>query len=168
MNREQFLQYAAGVYHGTRSVIRAVPADKLDYRPHPDMMSVAQVLEHLGIACGGSIKYVIDGNFGPLKEPLQLLTADQLPKSLSKEDSLRALDADEKLMCEIVNGWSEEEFQTKMIQPPWLPFAQPAWQFCLDMVDHLSGHRMQLFQYLKQTGEPVNTWTLYGAEVPNG
>jgi hypothetical protein len=59
-------------------------------------------------------------------------------------------------------GMSEEDFQSRMIQLPWAPVKIPAWALALMMADHLSVHRMQLFQYLRIMGLPVNTMTLYG------
>lgn len=164
MNRELYLEYASNAYTAARSVIRAVPADKLDYRPAPGMMSVAQLLHHIGTACGMAVQMVIQGDHKPMDpaNPMHMPTLDELETCSSAEEALRMLDEDQALLKKTVMALSEEDFQTGMTQPPWMPVPSNKTVFCLDMVDHLTGHKMQLFQYLRILGEKVNTWTLYG------
>ncbi|NUP90662.1 MAG: DinB family protein [Candidatus Sumerlaeia bacterium] len=163
MTREDFLHYAAGVYHGTRSVLRAVPADQLDHRPRPGMMSIGQLIRHLASATASPFKYVLE-NPGPAPGAgPQLPPVDFYKPYDTVQEALEHLDRDEKSLRETVMAMTEEEFQTRDVRPPWMPHAMKVWHFALDMVDHQSSHRMQLFQYLRCLGLPVNTFTLYGA-----
>lgn len=162
MNREEFLEYAAPVYQAARAVLKAVPADRLDYAPRAGMLTIGQVAMHIGSACAGAIQFVAGGNFPPMTEKMGLPPGESFPTGTIAE-ALAALDADEKLLREIVMGWTEEQFQHDVVQEPWSPVPTTNWKLCLSMLDHLSGHKMQLFQYLRILGCDVNTWTLFGA-----
>jgi DinB superfamily len=163
MNREQFLTYAAGIYGATRSVMKAVPADMVQHRPRPEMMSIAQLIRHTASACAGPIGMMLGGDFPkPEGGELKLPTVEEMEGYDTVQEALDHLDRDEKQLRELVMGLSEEEFQTREVQPPWLPMPVAIWFFGLMMLDHLSTHRVQLFQYLKAEGLPVNTMTLWG------
>lgn len=162
MTREEFLACATETYAGTRSVLRAVPADKIDYCPREGMLSIAKLIRHIASACAGPFKFVLEGNFPPPTGKGPMTPASELKGYGSVDEALSHLDEDEKLLRSTVMGLSEEEFQTNQIQLPWAPVKVPVWHLGLMMTDHLSGHRMQLFQYLRILGEPVDTYTLYG------
>ena len=46
-NREFFLQHCAAEFPRFVGVLKAAPADKLDYRPHPKSRSAYELIGHL-------------------------------------------------------------------------------------------------------------------------
>ncbi|MBN1475311.1 DinB family protein [Candidatus Sumerlaeota bacterium] len=163
MNREQFLGYAAGIYGATRSVMKAVPPGMVQHRPRPEMMSIAQLIRHTASACASPIGAMLKGDFPkPEGGELKLPTVEEMEGYDTVQEALDHLARDEKQLRELIMRLGEEEFQTREVHPPWLPKPVPVWLFSLMMLDHLSSHRVQLFQYLKSQGLPVNTMTLWG------
>jgi hypothetical protein len=55
---------------------------------------------------------------------------------------------------------SEDEFSNKIITVPW-GWKSKMEKMALDLREHFTNHKMQLFTYLKLLGLPVNTETLY-------
>lgn len=163
MTREGFLAHAARIYRGARSVLRAVPPDLIDHRPQPSMMSVGQLIRHMASACGGAFEFALHFRHEPAAPPHTEPRLDSLRSHGSAGDALAHLDRDEQALRRTVLGLSEEEFQTREVPLPWSGETVPVWMLALLMADHLSVHRMQLFQYLRAAGLPVDTGTLYGS-----
>ena len=72
------------------------------------------------------------------------------------------MDKDFQLMRDELGNMTDDEFNTKMIHAPWMPFAVPFSAFMMQALKHVSNHRMQLFLWLKLSGEKINTAHLYG------
>lgn len=169
MSKQEFLAYVGYIYEATRSVMQAVPHQKLNYRPRPEMMSIGQLMHHMSSICGGSIKQVFEGNFPPAdpNRPVQWSSEKDLHECRSVQEALDRLNRDEASLKIILNQMDNADFRNRNVQPPWSPKPFKAWLFCLLMADHLSLHRMQLYQYLRLLGEPVDTLTLYGLHSPH-
>jgi hypothetical protein len=163
MTREGFLRYAATVYGGAESVLRAVPPSMISHRPQPAMMSVSQLIRHMASACGGSFKFVLEFKPDPAAAPHAEPSLDRLLGYETPAEALSHLGRDQSALREAVMALGEEEFQTRVIALPWAPALRvPLWELGLMMVEHLSNHRMQLFQYLRASGLHIDTSTLYG------
>ncbi len=170
MTKQEFLVFVDNIYQGARSVMHSIPRDKLNFRPRPDMMTIGQLIHHMGILCGGSIKHVFEGKFPPSdpSKPVDVWTAEKdLHECRTVQEGLDLLDRDEATLKVLLKEMDPNDFRSKTVQPPWSPKPLKIWHYCLLMADHLSCHRMQLYQYLKILGEPVNTATLYGLNPSN-
>jgi uncharacterized damage-inducible protein DinB len=72
------------------------------------------------------------------------------------------LQEDKKTALDSLAKCSDEQLQTKPAPAPWDPTPMPLGQRLLQMLDHLKGHKGQLFYYLKLQGKPVNTMDYFG------
>lgn len=169
MTKQEFLIYVDGIYAGARSVIHAVPHGKMNYRPRPDMMSIGQLLHHMGSGCGGSIKHVLEGKFPPTdpSKPIIWTGESDFHECRTVQEALDRLDRDEATLKVVLTEMEPDDFRSRTIQPPWSPTPYKLWHYCLMMADHLSCHRMQLYQYLKLLDVPVDTTILYGLKLEN-
>ncbi|TFG09643.1 hypothetical protein EU538_04335 [Candidatus Thorarchaeota archaeon] len=60
---------------------------------------------------------------------------------------------------------SEEEFVESKLRPFYQAEGYRAWSECLqEMTSHLAMHKMQVWMYLRISGEHVDMYTYYGAE----
>ena len=130
----------------TKSVLAAVPAGNLDYRPDPCAKTANELLRHIAVADNFFLKSVIDGVFAPgsvtipdnLKTPAEV--ADWYEQTYAAN-----FDAVSKL--------PRENF-IKMVDFRGL-FQRPAYAFIQFGLVHTIHHRGQLSTYLRPMGSKV-------------
>lgn len=166
-------------YHATELLIKRVDPASLDWKPSEgkNWMTMGQLLQHLGCACGSAVKGFATGDWGPagdqppeadMKPEDMLPPAEALPTCESIEQVLAMLAEDRKTGLETLDALTNEEIATRLASAPWDPRELPLGFRIMQMVDHIKQHKGQLFYYLKMQGQDVNTWTLYGMEPPAG
>lgn len=130
----------------TSSVLAAVPAAHLDYRPDPHAKSAGELLRHIASADILFLKTVIDGVFVPggVKIPEGLTTPAEIVHWYEKEYA-KNLDAVGKLSGE----------QLMKIVDFRGSFQRPAFTFLQMGLLHAVHHRGQLSTYLRPMGGKV-------------
>jgi hypothetical protein len=161
------------VYSTAEALLDKVDAARLDWKPPAgsNWMTVAQLLRHLGEACGAGCRAFLTGDWGlppgvkmediPPEEMLP--PAEKLPAVTTLDEARRLLAADKALAFEALAQAAKENLGTQVLDAPWAP-GKPhplGWHF-LQMAAHLGHHKSQLFYYLKLQGVPVNTADLWG------
>ena len=164
MTREEYMEYAGNVYRATRGLAALTPADKLDYKPMEGVFSVAQLLKHCGECLGKMASMALHDNWPQMPEGEMLPPADNFPRVSTIQEAINELDKDWQLMSEELQTLTDDEFNTKMVEPPWMPMPVPFAAFMMQSMEHLCNHRMQLFLWLKMSGEKLNTIHLYGMQ----
>ena len=156
MKKDEFIQYSLDAFKPAETMLKMIPADKLDWKPGPTFMTMGQLICHLGEGIGGELRMAITNSWP------QMDTAGGPPPtpSCNVQEALAKMEKDKTTLRELLAGISEEDFANKMVSVPW------GWQskmerMALDFRDHFVHHKMQLFTYLKLLGLPVNTQTLY-------
>jgi len=159
-------------YAVAEKLVDRVDDGALDWKPATgtNWMTTGQLLKHISDACGASIKGFVTGDWGMpegfdpqnMKPEEMLLPAEKLPAVASKAEAKRLLAEDKALALEMLERCSEEELATKPAPAPWDAMQLPLGQRLLQMVEHLSSHKGQLFYYLKLQGESVHTGDLWG------
>ena len=159
MNKEEFRQYVIDAFRPAESLIKMVPADKLEWKPGADFMTMGQLICHLcdgGI--GDALRKTISGDW-PEPEELEASMKHAMPLC-DVQGALNKLEQEKKVLSETLAGVSEEDFQNKIVSVPW-GWEAKIEQIALRFLEHFFHHKMQLFTYLKLLGLPVNTTTLY-------
>jgi hypothetical protein len=159
-------------YAVTDGLMNLVGEAKLDWKPPTgsNWMTTGQLLRHLTDACGMSCRGFVTGDWGMpegvdlsnLKPDEMLPTAEKMPSISSVAEARRLLEQDKKLAIEMVEKSGEEGLAHRVAIAPWDKSEMILGHRLLQMVDHLSHHKGQLFYYLKLQGEPVNTSHLWG------
>jgi uncharacterized damage-inducible protein DinB len=85
-----------------------------------------------------------------------------MPKSNSAAEALKEIDRDWELLKQEMEKITDGEFNQNKINVPWMPFPMTILELMMQSMEHLSNHRMQLFTWLKLSGEELNTGHLYG------
>jgi len=162
MTPKDLAAYADGIYAASAGLIRLAPEDRWTWKPgNQNYMTIGQLCFHLSEATGKTLRGFITGDWGKLPEEGEMLpSAEKLP-SCTKQEALARLEEDRKLMHQMLDSLPAEEFDRRIVSAPW-GGQKPLWYYCMSMVEHLTAHKMQLFQYLKLLGQPVNTMHLYG------
>jgi hypothetical protein len=161
MTKNDFYELVMEAYKPAETLIRMVPADKLDWRPGPSFMSLGQLISHLTEPLADGVQCLVTNQwpFTP-EQMVEGMKMENMP-SCGVEQAVERLQKDKAALREVLASLSEEEFTQKIVSAPW------GWQGKLEKMavlfrEHFTNHKMQLFTYLKLLGLPVNTETLYG------
>jgi len=160
MTKNEFYEVVMGNYGPAGTLIGMVPADKLNWRPGPTFMSVGQVLCHLSDGLGGGFEMLLSGKWPSMEEMEEGMKLENLP-SCSPQEALDKLEKDKKILRQVLDGMSQEDFTNKVVSVPW-GWKAKMERMAIGFLEHFTNHKMQLFTYLKLLGLPVNTQTLYG------
>ena len=134
-----------------------VDDDKLDWKPETgsNWMTTGQLLMHITNACGSGMKGFVTGDWGmpadfdpsQLKKEDMLPPAEKMPTIGSPAEAEQLLAEDKKTAVEMLAKCSEKDLSTKPAPAPWDPSEMILGHRMLQMVDHLSAHKGQLFYY---------------------
>jgi uncharacterized damage-inducible protein DinB len=159
-------------YNATEGLLGLVDEDMLTWKPQggSNWMTTGQLLMHITNACGAPMKGFVTGDWGfpegldPRQIPPEemLPPAEKLPAISSVSEARKLLAADKQTALEMIDSTREDDLANKTASAPWSPRQKVLGQWMLEMVDHLTSHKSQLFFYLKLQGEPVNTGHLWG------
>jgi len=161
MTKNEFYEVVMENYRPAEKLIGMVPADKLTWQPGRTFMSTGQVLCHLSGGLGGDLEMLLSGKFPSMKEMEEGMKLENLP-SCSPQEALDKLEKDKKILRQVLDGLSEEDFASKVVSVPW-GWKAKMERMAFNFLGHFLNHKMQLFTYLKLLGLPVNTETLYGS-----
>lgn len=162
MTRNEYLKFVEGIHKATRGLIQITPDKKLDYKPKEDLMTIAQILKHLTGSLGESFSMAVNNSWPTMSEEEMLPSAEKMPKSNSAAEALKEIDHDWELLKQEFNKITDGEFNQNKINVPWMPYPMTYVEYMMQCMEHLSNHRMQLFIWLKLSGEALNTSHLYG------
>jgi len=160
MTKNEYYEVVMGNYAPVEKLIGMVPADKVNWRPGPTFMSVGQVISHLSDGLGGGLEMMVSGKFPSMEEMEVGMKLENLP-SCGPKEGLDKLEMDKKILRQVLDGMSEEDFTNKVFSVPW-GWKAKMERMAIAFLEHFTNHKMQLFTYLKLLDLPVNTQTLYG------
>ena len=155
MKKEEFYQYALDSFRPAETMLKMVPADKLEWKPGPTFMTMGNLICHMSEGIGTELRMALTNSW-PKPEDMK---QKEMP-TCSVQEALDKLERDKTTLREVLASVSEEEFASKVISVPW-GWKSPMEKMALDFREHFTNHKMQLFTYLKLLGFPVNTETLY-------
>ena len=156
MKKDEFYEYSLAAFRPAESLLKMVPADKLDWKPGPTFMTLGQLICHLSTGIGTELKMLINNSW---PKPEEMSAQGQMPSCGIKE-ALANIEKDKITLREVLAGVTEKDFATKIVSTPW-GFQGNLEKMSLDFREHFVNHKMQLFTYLKLLGFAVNTETLY-------
>ena len=160
MTKDEFYDFAMQAYRPAETLIRMAPADKLDWRPAANFMSLGQLLCHVSEGLGGELRLLVTGNWPTMEEMDKEMRLESLP-ACSVVEALAKLEKDKATLREALAGISAEDFAQKVVSVPWGVQGKTE-KMALYFREHLTSHKQQLFTYLKLLRLPVDTTTLYG------
>jgi len=161
------------VYAVTDKLMAMLNDEDLNWKPATgsNWMTSGQLLEHMTAACGMCCKGFVTGDWGlpegvdfkDMPEEDMLPTAEKMPTVESVAAARKTLAEDRNVGLAMIEQAGEDKLGSKMMSAPWEPDNDKLLgKHMLDMVNHLSTHKAQLFYYLKLMGRPVDTKSLWG------
>jgi uncharacterized damage-inducible protein DinB len=158
VKKDDFYQYSMEAFRPAESMLKMIPADKMDWKPGPGFMTMSELICHLSEGIGTELKMAINNSW-PKPEEMSEAMKGKMPEC-SVQEAMAKLEKDKTTLRELLSGLTEKDFAEKIVKVPW------GWEFnmekmALNFRDHFVHHKMQLFTYLKLLGMPVNTETLY-------
>ena len=160
MTKDEFYDFVMHAYRPAETMIRMAPADKLDWRPGPQFMSLGQLICHMASGLGAGLRATLAGNWPPMEEMDKGMRLENLP-ACAVAEALAKLEKDKATLREVLASVSAEDFAQKVVSVPWGAKGKTE-QMALYFREHFTNHKQQLFTYLKLLGLPVDTATLYG------
>ena len=160
-------------YTVTEGLLDLVEDDSLDWKPcaENNWMTAGQLLRHITDACGAAIRGFVTGDWGlpegvefsDLPPEEMLPPAEKLPTIERVARAKELLAMDKKLALDMLAQCDESALANNIANAPWDSSEMVLGHRLLQMIDHLSQHKSQLFYYLKLQGKPVHTGHLWGA-----
>jgi len=157
VKKDEYFQYALEAYKPAATMMKMIPADKLDWKPGPTFMSMGHLIYHLSDGIGTELRMLVNNSWPNPENMAELMK--QTP-TCTVPEALEKLEKDKATLGEVLAGVTEEDFTNKIVSVPW-GWQSPLEKMALNFRDHFVHHKMQLFLYLKLLGLPVNTETLY-------
>ena len=125
---------------------------------------------HITNACGMGMRGFVTGDWGlpegvkmsDLPPEEMMPPAEKMPAVGTVAEAKHLLAKDKQLALDTLAQCDENTLDTRKVGAPWDPRELILGNRLLQMVDHLSQHKAQLFYYLKLQGKPVNTGHLWG------
>jgi hypothetical protein len=159
VKKDEFYNYALSAFRPAESLLKMIPADKLDWKPGPNFMTMGQLICHLGDGIGTEMRMLVNNSWPKPEEMSEAMKQGQMP-TCTVPDALAKLEKDKTTLRDVLAGVTEEDFANKIVSVPW-GWKANLEKMSLDFREHFVCHKMQLFTYLKLLGFPVNTETLY-------
>jgi hypothetical protein len=159
VKKDAFYQYAVDSFRPAESMLKMVPADKLNWKPGPSFMTLGQLICHLGDGIGTELRMLVNNSWPKPEEMGEAMKPGKMP-ACDVQEALAKLEKDKATLREVLAGVTEEDFANKIVSVPW-GWKANLEKMSLDFREHFINHKMQLFTYLKLLGFPVNTETLY-------
>lgn len=159
MTKNEFYECVMEAYRPAEALLRMIPADKLDWRPAANFMSLGQLICHLGGGLGFDLRCLITAQWPSPEEMAEGMKLENMP-SCGAEEALGKLEKDKAILRETLDGITEEDFASKEVSAPW-GMSGKLERMAVSFREHFTNHKMQLFTYLKLLGFPVDTGTLY-------
>jgi len=140
---------------GLRRVIERIPADRLDFRPHPKSFTLGDLANHLATVPGWVVSTMAETelDFG-----LPEVRARQPKPSTTVEGMLRTLDAGVEAALAALSKAGDGDFQViwSLKNEGQLILAMPRIAVYRSFVmNHIIHHRAQLTVYLRMLDVPV-------------
>jgi DinB superfamily len=159
MTKDDFYGLVTQAFRPATTLIKMVPADKLDWQPGPKFMTFGQLICHLGSGVGEGVRLLHTGQWPSMEEMQTGMKQENLP-SCGVEEALNKLEADKQILRAALEEISEDDFTGRIVSVPW-GFQGKFELLALGFLEHFTNHKMQLFTYLKLLDMPVSTPTLY-------
>ena len=160
MTKDEYYDFVMQAYRPTMTLMGMTPADKLDWRPAPNFMTLGQLICHLSTGLGSELRVVVAGDWPSPEKMVEEMRLENMP-SCTPAEALTKLERDKRTLRELLAGISAEDFTEKVVSVPW-GVQGKLEQMALYFREHFTNHKQQLFTYLKLLGLPVDTTTLYG------
>lgn len=158
VKKNEFCEYCINGFGPVEGMLKMVPADKLDWKPAANFMSMGELICHLSEGIGAELRMLITNSW-PKPEEMSEAMKGKMP-TCNVEQALAKLEKDKTTLREVLAGVTEEEFAGKVVSTPW-GMSGKLETMAFEFKEHFTNHKMQLFTYLKLLGLPVNTQTLY-------
>jgi len=151
------IEQVKDAYRAAAGLLELVEDDQLSWKPESgeNWMTTGQLLNHMADACGSMFKGFITGTW-EFEEGLEAVATVAEGKD--------KLVADKALALELLEGLTDNDLTTRMVQAPWEKKARPLGYSLALMVSHLDVHKSQLFYYLKLQGKAVDTALMWGMQ----
>ena len=68
MKKDEYCEYALEAYRPAETLIKMVPADKLDWKPGPSFMTLGQLICHLSGGIGAELGMMINNTWPKMED----------------------------------------------------------------------------------------------------
>ncbi|PKR77106.1 damage-inducible protein DinB [Halalkalibacillus sediminis] len=155
MQQVLFHEIEVGV-RSTQNLLLKIRDQDWDYRPHENMRSIRELVEHL-ISIPAVDLYILQ------EEPHESIKAleDKYSKLNSVDDMNVVFEDGYNKLNNYMTSLSNEEFLNKKTKAFYMENGQTQATWLTEILTHIFHHRGQLFNYLKQLDYEVSMFDLY-------
>jgi hypothetical protein len=160
MTVPDYLSYAGQMLRSIQGLCRLALPDKLDWRPCESVMTLGQCMEHTASSLTPLVEMAVTKHFPP-PEFMDVVTQGEHLKNVTAEEAVAIAEKHMARLGDILDDVTPERWENEKVTMPW-GFTGSLSMIGVEALDHASGHRYQLFLYLKLLGLPLDTGHLYG------
>jgi hypothetical protein len=154
LTKQDYIESLQHEYRVIRHLFEQIPVNAMDYRPSDKQRSMHELLAYIG-SITGSMMYALshNGEWSNMKERMDSITPENFVEKISE---------DEKYVIETFNFFTDEDF-AKELDVFRMGVNAPIRKYLNDMTKILVGYKMQLFLYIKASGNySIGTSNLWG------
>jgi hypothetical protein len=118
VTKKEFYEFVLEAYRPAEALMRMTPADKLDWRPESNFMSLGQVICHLSEGITQELQCLTTGQWPSPEQMAELMKLENIP-ACTVEEALQKLEADKSALGAFLDSLSEEDFSQKAVSTPW-------------------------------------------------
>lgn len=133
-----------------------IPEASYDFRPQENMRSVRELLQYLTYI-GGVVTDTFLHSTDHAADMTRLRGSIKDPKEIDVSNFHQLIEDQKSKITELFSNVSDEDLQSKKCFHPWGEEVSLFDGILNGPVKYLASYRMQLFIYLKQLGQDVNT-----------
>ncbi len=161
-SKEQFLESFRFETNICKHLYTKVEKNLLDYRPTEEQRSILELLQYLTVCGTLPVRGLLNADWSHIQDDLER------SKQISADEFCGAMDAQAAEVEKLIGGLSEEELENKETVFPTGQKAILGAALVNFPLKFITAYRMQLFLYLKQTGNSelstYNCW--FGMDKP--
>ena len=143
---DSFLDYYEKIRQRTLRVVRCIPADKIEWSPHPGKFTIGDLIRH--IAAIERLMYAEN-----VKGKTSRYSGHGKDLADGYEAVMKFLDSTHKESMGIFSTLSNEDLQKKCTNPDGTPIT--IWKWLRAMIEHEIHHRGQIYLYLALLDVPT-------------
>ncbi len=136
----------------TRNLFPKIPADKITWAPHPQALTLGQLIRHLRQAEAGLLDVVRKGSWWYLEERIGPPLTSYVGPATDKVEEIKQFEDAHAATIAFVREASEEVLEREY-RSERLKRSLKGWAIILGMGEHEAHHRGQMATYLRLLGD---------------
>jgi uncharacterized damage-inducible protein DinB len=145
--KEFFLKQKQATHQGVIQVFSKIPADQMDWRPAPDMLSLGELARHIWVSEEGARRMALHNDFGYYEKRIPSGLGAVLGEVEPLEKELAHIETVHQATLREVSSFPLERWSEERVNEP-LQIRRSVATTLFGITEHLIHHRAQVGSYI--------------------